>query len=223
MQNVQRFVEGRRLVHTSFTTGEHNEPGNDRYTAAAGLQGQRFNQSACIGCHVNNGRSPAPFAVNQLLDTMSVRVAAANAAGQQAPHPLYGAAVQMNAISASGAPQNWGTGVRVAGFETRTARLADGTAVELRKPVLGFEGPVPELHSLRAAQPMIGAGLLEAVPEADILSRASGTPDADGVKGVPNWVFDPETGAVRLGRFGWKASKSSLRHQTAAALLQDMA
>ena len=223
MQNVQRFVEGRRLVHTSFTTGEHNEPGNDRYTAAAGLQGQRFNQSACIGCHVNNGRSPAPFAVNQLLDTMSVRVAAANAAGQQAPHPLYGAAVQMNAISASGAPQNWGTGVRVAGFETRTARLADGTAVELRKPVLGFEGPVPELHSLRAAQPMIGAGLLEAVPEADILSRAGGTPDADGVKGVPNWVFDPETGAVRLGRFGWKASKSSLRHQTAAALLQDMA
>jgi len=223
MQNVQRFVEGRRLVHTNFTTGDHNEPGNDRYAAAVGLQGQRFNQSACIGCHVNNGRSPAPFAANQLLDMMSVRVAATNAAGQQVPHPLYGAAVQMNAISASGAPQNWGTGVRVAGFETRTARLADGTAVELRKPALAFEGAVPEMYSLRAAQPMIGAGLLEAVPEVDILSRAGTTPDADGVKGVPNWVYDPETGAVRLGRFGWKASKSSLRHQTAAALLQDMA
>jgi CxxC motif-containing protein (DUF1111 family) len=47
-------------------------------------------------------------------------------------------------------------------------------------------------------------------------------PDEDGVKGVPNFVFDPETGAVRLGRFGWKASKVSLRHQAAAALLQDM-
>ncbi|WP_377704949.1 di-heme oxidoredictase family protein [Pseudoduganella sp. UC29_71] len=223
MQNMQRFVEGRRLVHTNFTTGEHNEPGNDRYAAAVGLQGQRFNQSACIGCHVNNGRSPAPFAANQRLDSMSVRVAVTNAAGQQVPHPVYGAAVQMNAVSASGAPQNWGTSVRVSGFETRTAKLADGTAVELRKPALAFEGAVPEMYSLRAAQPMIGTGLLEAVPEVDILSRAGSTPDADGVRGVPNWVFDPETGAVRLGRFGWKASKATLRHQAAAALLQDMA
>jgi CxxC motif-containing protein (DUF1111 family) len=43
------------------------------------------------------------------------------------------------------------------------------------------------------------------------------------VKGVANYVFDPETGAVRLGRFGWKASKATLRQQAAAALLQDMA
>ena len=69
MQNMQRFVEGRRLVHTNFTTGDHNEPGNDRYAPAVGLQGQRFNQSACIACHVNNGRSPAPAAINQRLDT----------------------------------------------------------------------------------------------------------------------------------------------------------
>jgi CxxC motif-containing protein (DUF1111 family) len=49
-----------------------------------------------------------------------------------------------------------------------TRKLADGTAVELRKPVLAFEGPVPDT-ALRAAQPIIGAGLLEAVAEADIL------------------------------------------------------
>jgi len=223
MQNMQRFVEGRRLIHTNFTTGDHNEAGNDRYTPAVGLQGQRFNQSACIGCHVNNGRSPAPLAANQKLDTMSVRVAVTGADGQQMPHPLYGTAVQMNAVSASGAPQNWGTGVRVAGFESRTVKLADGTAVELRKPTIAYEGPVPEIASLRAAQPMIGTGLLEAVPEADILARVRTAPDADGVKGVANFVFDPETGAVRLGRFGWKASKATLRHQAAAALLQDMA
>ena len=223
MQNMQRFVEGRRLLHTNFTTGEHNEGGNDRYTAAVGLQGPRFNQSACIACHVNNGRSPAPTALNQRLDTMSVRVASTNAAGEQLPHPTYGVAVQMNAVSPTGVSQNWGNGVRVSGFETRQAKLADGTAVELRKPTIAFEGPVPEAVSLRAAQPMIGSGLLEAVPEADILARVRTTADADGVKGVANYVFDPETGAVRLGRFGWKASKASLRHQTAAALLQDMA
>lgn len=223
MQNMQRFVEGRRLLHTNFTTGAHNEPGNDRYAPAVGLQGQRFNQSACIACHVNNGRSPAPVAVNQRLDSMSVRVAATTADGSQAPHPLYGSTVQMNAVSASGTPQNWGLGVRVSGFETRSVKLADGSNVELRKPTLAFEGAVPDTVSLRAAQPMLGTGLLEAVPEADILARVRAAPDEDGVKGIANFVFDPESGAVRLGRFGWKASKASLRHQAAAALLQDMA
>lgn len=223
MQNMQRFVEGRRLVHTSFTTGEHNEPGNDRYAAAVGLQGQRFNQSACIACHVNNGRSPAPAAINQSLDTMSVRVAAIDANGVQSPHPQYGAAVQMNGVSATGARQNWGSGVRVAAFDTRHVTLADGTVVELRKPAIAFDGATPAAVSLRAAQPMMGTGLLEAIPEAEILSRVRSSPDADGVIGVANFVFDPESGAVRLGRFGWKASKASLRHQTASALLADMA
>lgn len=223
MQNMQRFVEGRRLLHTNFTTGEHNEPGNDKYVAAVGLQGPRFNQSACVACHVNNGRSPAPAAINQRLDGMAVRVSRLDAKGQQTPHPTYGTTVQMNALSANGTPQNWGTGVRVADFETRTVALADGTNVELRKPKIAFDGPVPDTISLRAAQPMIGTGLLEAVPEADILARVRTSPDQDGVKGVANFIYDPESGAVRLGRFGWKASKVSLRHQTSAALLQDMA
>jgi CxxC motif-containing protein (DUF1111 family) len=65
-------------------------------------------------------------------------------------------------------------------------------------------------------------GLLEAIPDADIVARARATPDADGVKGTVNYVYDPETGAVRVGRYGWKASKVSLRHQVAGAALQDM-
>jgi CxxC motif-containing protein (DUF1111 family) len=223
MQNMQRFVEGRRLLHTNFTTGEHNEAGNDRYAAAVGLQGGRFNQSACIACHVGNGRSPAPAAINQRLDGMAVRVARVGPQGQQLPHPTYGTTVQMNAVSGNGTPQNWGTGVRVSGFETRAVQLADGTNVELRKPKIAFDGPVPETVSLRAAQPMIGSGLLEAIPESDILARVRSSPDGDGVRGTANFVFDPESGAVRLGRFGWKASKATLRHQAASALLADMA
>jgi len=54
------------------------------------------------------------------------------------------------------------------------------------------------------------------------LSRVKATPDADGIKGQANFVFDAETGAVRLGRFGWKAAKYSVRQQTASALLEDM-
>jgi len=222
MQNMQRFVEGRRLIHTNFYTGDHNEPGNDRYLAGVGLQGPRFNQSSCFACHVSNGRSPAPAAANQRLDTMSVRTAVLDADGQQKPDPRYGVSVQMNGRSAGGAPQDWGNGVRVAGFDATTVKLADGTVVELRKPRLAFDGPVPQLFSLRAAQPLLGAGLLEAVNESDILARVRPTPDEDGVRGQANYVFDSETGSVRLGRFGWKASKYSLRHQAATALLQDM-
>ncbi|MFG6413304.1 di-heme oxidoredictase family protein [Roseateles sp. DC23W] len=223
MQNMQRFVEGRRLVHTNFWSGDHNEAGNDRHTAVAGLQGARFNKSTCFSCHIGNGRSLAPSAINQRLDTMGVRVAALDANGRQVPHPVYGMAVQMNARSlVSGAPQDWGLGVRVAGFDVRRVTLADGTIVELGKPRIAFDGPTPAAHSLRSAQPMIGMGLLEAVPDADILARVRTTPDADGVLGTANFAYDPETGAVKLGRYGWKASKVSLRHQTAAAALQDM-
>ena len=222
MQNLQRFVEGRRLLHSNLTTGEHNEPGNDRNDAVMGLQGPRFNQSSCFTCHVNNGRSPAPATVNQRLDKMAVHTAMLDANGQQLPDSRYGLGVQMNRIGANGALQDNGNSVRVASFDTQTVNLADGTAVELRKPKLAFSGPVPQIVSLRAAQPIIGGGLLEAVPEADILARARTTPDDDGVKGQANFVFDPETGDVRLGRFGWKAGKFSLRHQVATAALQDM-
>ncbi len=223
MQNMQRFVEGRRLIHTDMWTGEHNESGNDRNDAAVGLQGPRFNKSSCFACHIGNGRSLAPTAINQRLDTMGVRAAALNADGKQVPHPTYGVAVQMNARSLStGALQDWGTGVRVAGFDVRSVKLDDGTVVELSKPRVAFDGPTPAAYSLRSAQPMIGMGLLEAVPDADILARARTTPDADGVVGIANFAYDPETGVVRLGRYGWKASKVSLRHQAAGAALQDM-
>jgi len=221
-QNMQRFVEGRRLIHTNMTTGMHNEPGNDRYDPAVGLQGQHFNQSACIACHVNNGRSPSPADIGQRLDKMTVRVAITDANGKQVPHPQYGTAVQMNAVSSSGVAQNWGLGVKVAGFDTSTVTLPGNKTVTLRKPKLAFEGATPETVSLRAAQPMLGAGLLEAIPEASILAQVRTTPDADGVKGTANFVYDTD-GKVRLGRFGWKASKATLRQQAASALVQDMA
>lgn len=223
MQNMQRFVEGRRWIHTNLANGEHTEANNDRNDDAVGLQGPRFNQSSCFGCHINNGRGVAPAVVNQKLDTMAVRTAAIDSAGKQVPHPTYGLGVQMNARSAAtGKAQDWGLAVRVAGFETKTVTMADGSTVQLRKPLVSFDGPTPAAYSLRSAQPMIGMGLLEAVSDAEILSRVRSTPDADGVKGVANYGFDPETGAVKLGRYGWKASKVSLRHQSAAAALLDM-
>jgi CxxC motif-containing protein (DUF1111 family) len=223
MQNMQRFVEGRRWIHSNLWTGAHNEVGNDRNERAVALQGAHFNQSTCFACHIGNGRSLAPSAVNQRLDTMAIRTATTDASGAQLPHKTYGMTVQMNGRSlVTGAPQDWGTSVRVAGFVSRTVVLADGTAIELRRPKVAFDGPTPNAYSVRSAQPLIGVGLLEGVSDAEILSRVRSAADLDGVQGKANYAYDPETGVVRLGRFGWKASKVSLRHQAAAAALLDM-
>ncbi|MDX3773306.1 di-heme oxidoredictase family protein [Chromatiaceae bacterium AAb-1] len=225
MQNMQRFVEGRRWLHTNLWTGGHNEPDNDRNDEGMYLQGKHFNQSSCFNCHINNGRSVAPVRVNQRLDTFAVRTGetGTDTNGYYLPHPIYGQAMQMNARSlTTGRMQNWGNGAWVAGFKTRNVVLGDGTVVELRKPDISFEGPEPEAYSIRSAQPLIGMGLLEAIADETILSRVRTTPDEDGVLGTANYAYDPETGAVRLGRYGWKAGKVSLRHQVANAALLDM-
>ncbi|WP_417704028.1 di-heme oxidoredictase family protein [Rheinheimera aquimaris] len=225
MQNIQRFMEGRRWLHTNLWTGEHNESGNDRNDAGRHLQGEHFNQSSCFNCHIGNGRSVAPTALNQRLDTMAVRVGetGTDSNGNALPHPVYGQALQMNARSTStGDRQNWGNGAWVSGFDSHDVTLADGTVVQLRKPQIAFDGPVPGAYSVRSAQPLIGMGLLEAIDDDTILSWVRDIPDADGVVGSANYVYDPETGDVRLGRYGWKAGKASLRHQVANAALLDM-
>ena len=143
--------------------------------------------------------------------------------GNQLPDPMYGIAAQMDsAPSTTGVTIYPGMGVRITNFETKNVTLADGTVVTLSKPDIAFEGETPQRYSLRNAPQIIGAGLIEAIASADILSHVRATPDADGVKGVANLSYDPDTKAVCVGRFGWKASKCTVRAQVAGALLQDM-
>jgi CxxC motif-containing protein (DUF1111 family) len=86
--------------------------------------------------------------------------------------------------------------------------------------------------SLRLPPPVFGVGLIEAIPESEILSRADpDDADGDGISGRPNWVTPPswvpvtEPGggaAPRIGRFGRKAQTTSILQQTVEAYLQDM-
>jgi CxxC motif-containing protein (DUF1111 family) len=77
--------------------------------------------------------------------------------------------------------------------------------------------------SVRVAPPMVGLGLLEAVPEADLLALAEAQRRAgQGVAGQPNRVWDAVAGRTVLGRFGWKANQPSVRQQVAGALAGDM-
>ena len=70
---------------------------------------------------------------------------------------------------------------------------------------------------------MIGLGLLEAISEADILSREDVfDSDGDGISGKANWVWDFAAGARFLGRFGWKANQPHIEQQVAEAFLGDL-
>jgi CxxC motif-containing protein (DUF1111 family) len=66
-------------------------------------------------------------------------------------------------------------------------------------------------------------GLLEAIDEAAVLALADeNDANGDGISGRASVVLDVKTGQARLGRFGWKAERASLRQQIAGALREDM-
>jgi CxxC motif-containing protein (DUF1111 family) len=63
----------------------------------------------------------------------------------------------------------------------------------------------------RAAIPLFGAGLVEAIPDETL--RALEDPfdrNGDGVRGRAALIVDPASGERRVGRFGWKAQQATL-------------
>jgi len=200
-------------------------------TARDGL-GPLFNTNACQNCHIRDGRGqpPEPGASNavSMLVRLSVPPTADAADSVRrlgfAPEPVYGMQLQDMAIP----------GVRPEGrvrvrYTAVPVTFADGFTVELRKPELNIDqlgyGPLdPWVRmSARIAPPMIGLGLLEAIPEAAILANAQAqAADDNGVRGRPNRVFDDATGQVVLGRFGWKGAQPSLDQQNAHAFAGDL-
>ncbi|PAU56653.1 thiol oxidoreductase [Pseudomonas sp. PIC25] len=200
-------------------------------TARDGL-GPLFNTNACQNCHIKDGRGhpPGPDAIQAV--SMLVRLSIPASAEQAhlierlgvVPEPVYGGQLQDMAIPGV-APEGK---VRFE-YETETVRFADGSEVELRKPTLAVSqlgyGPMhPQtMFSARVAPPMIGLGLLEAIPEAAILANADpDDSDGNGISGRPNRVWDDVAQRTVLGRFGWKAGQPSLNQQNAHAFAGDM-
>ncbi len=140
------------------------------------------------------------------------------------PDPRYGHQLQNRAVA--GILPEAQTQIRYREIE---GAFADGTGYTLLQPQYALAAPAygaPHdelLVSPRVANQMIGLGLLEAVPEADLLARADpNDADGDGVSGRPNYVWDAFNGRRALGRFGWKANQPHLLQQVAAAFAADM-
>lgn len=205
-------------------------------TSADGL-GPLYNARACQNCHLKDGRGrpPAKNWPDEVAASMFLRLSIPPETDEQkkaladhrlavVPEPVYGTQLQNIAIKGLSAEGQ----MRIE-YSDEPVTLGDGTVVTLRKPTysvveLGF-GPLhpKTMLSPRVAPPMIGLGLLQAIPEAAI--RAHADPDdanKDGISGRASEVWSSEKNAVTLGRFGWKAGAASIREQSAGAAAGDM-
>jgi CxxC motif-containing protein (DUF1111 family) len=203
-------------------------------TLASDGLGPLYNARSCQRCHIKDGRGHPPQGPNDNRVSMFLRVSipsqddSAIAEIQDyiatQPDPTYGTQLQDHAVIGHIAEYRLDVS-----YEETDVTLADGTKVFLRTPKyqaanLGF-GPLhPEaMLSPRVAPQMIGLGLLEAIPAADILAHADPDDlDGDGISGRPNIVWSVEHDQPMLGRFGLKAGNPTLMQQSAEAFAGDI-
>ncbi len=140
------------------------------------------------------------------------------------PEPTYGG--QFQDLSIQG---HQGEGHMDIRYEYFDVTLADGTIVQLRRPHYTATdlkyGPMQKnvLISPRLTPPMIGLGLLDAIPSQDILLFADpDDQDSDGISGKANMVWSVLKQKIMLGRFGWKAGSPSVKEQSAGAFSGDI-
>ena len=196
--------------------------------------GPLHNARSCQSCHIKDGRGRPPRegerAVSMLLalsvpprsDDEGQRLAEGRA--RVMAEPVYGAQLQNYSVQGVSAEGRIGIA-----HEERSVSLSGGASVRLLHPrysVLdpGY-GPLdPEVMlSPRVAPQMIGMGLIEAIPEADILALADpDDEDGDGISGRASRVWSAEEERFVLGRFGWKAGAATVAEQTARAFSGDI-
>ncbi len=202
-------------------------------TSSDGL-GPLFNARACQRCHLKDGRGHPP-APGERAESMFLRLSVpapqtgnAPAPGQKPgaalPEPTYGG--QLQNFSVQGVPAE---GEMTISYREETVALADGETATLRVPTYGITdlgyGPLHRdtMMSPRVTPPIIGMGLLEAIPEEDILAGADpDDADGDGISGRPNRVWSDENRKPMLGRFGWKAGQPTVVQQAAGAFRGDI-
>ena len=208
--------------------------------ASDGL-GPLYNARGCQNCHLKDGRGHVPEP-GEPGGSMFLRLsvpAADNAARLQIedylagagnpvtptrPDPVYGG--QLQDLSAAGIAAEGRMRIE---YDEIGVTLAGGEVAHLRSPGYGINdpayGPLRDdlMISPRVAPQMIGLGLLEAIPTADILALADpADADGDGISGRANVVWSDDYDRPMLGRFGWKAGMPTIHEQSAAAFSGDI-
>ncbi|WP_334146135.1 di-heme oxidoreductase family protein [Hyphomicrobium sp.] len=206
-------------------------------TKASDGLGPLYNARGCQNCHLKDGRGRPPLAnwPDETAVSMFLRLSIPPETDEQKrllaerrvntiPDPVYGEQLQNIAIQGHD-----GEGQMHIAYSDVPVTLAGGETVTLREPAYSVTdlkyGPLSPhvMLSPRIAPPMIGLGLVEAIPEADIRARADpDDADGDGISGRVNEVWSLSQDKVMLGRFGWKAGVPTILDQSAAAAAGDM-
>ncbi len=206
---------GEAFFNTAFVPAPGPAPVRD------GL-GPLLNSATCRACHNSLGRGSPPTDAGQQPVALVLQLSTRGADGGWGPHPAYGA--NFNPFAVEGFEPE---GRVVIDRRPVPGRYADGSEWVLHHPTYRLVdlnyGALDAATAIspRLTQPIIGMGLLQAVPEEIILALAdSEDRDGDGISGRPNRVA-VGNGEARLGRFGWKANQPDLLAQTVAALSQE--
>ncbi|MDZ4773773.1 MAG: di-heme oxidoredictase family protein [Planctomycetota bacterium] len=211
----QAFAVGNSFFRQNWVEAPSSTTGRD------GL-GPLFNARSCSSCHSKDGRSRPPDEHEFDRFGLLFRVGVKQIDGTDLTHPIYGEQLQDSAVL--GVRPEARISIR---YESRVGRYGDGSSFVLLAPqyevsalaygALGDDAVI----GARTAPQLIGAGLLEAVSDAEIMSRADEDDrDGDGVSGRAHLVRDGS--ATRVGRFGWKATQPDVPAQVAAAFVNDM-
>jgi CxxC motif-containing protein (DUF1111 family) len=188
--------------------------------------GPTANATSCASCHHGHGKGVVPADVMDPRAGLVIRlsVPGVTPTGAPVPEPTYGD--QLQDRGSGWAPHEGRVLVTPTDEE---GSFADGTGFRLQRPTytigdLQFgDLAAGTMISPRVAPSVIGLGLLEAVPSAEVLAGADpDDADGDGISGRPNLVWDQAAGALALGRFGWKAGQPSVGQATTAALHDDL-
>lgn len=205
-----QFQAGDALFTESWVAAPASTAGRD------GL-GPLFITRACANCHLRDGRGAPPLDASEEPTGLLLRLSSAEVHS-------YGDQIQNRAIPGA-QPE---ASIKIDWLESAVT-LHDGSLISLRAPQLRLEnlayGSLPKdtLMSLRLAPPVHGLGLLDSVASATLLEYAD--PDdsnQDGISGRPNYLRGRVSGAMEIGRFGWKSNQPNLLEQVAGAFNGDM-
>lgn len=199
-------------------------------TARDGL-GPLFNANTCRNCHPNNGagivRNKDGSLGRSLLLRLSHRTSSNHDLLQKngfEADSTYGAQLSRN-----GNQNVLREGTLNVRYRALKGNYPDGTAYALRQPtysIVDLNYGMLDKESVlapRIGSALIGLGLLEQILEKDLLAYEDiNDNNRDGISGKANYAYSPETNSTMMGRFTWKASATSVKHQSAAAAHNDM-
>ncbi|WP_269619021.1 di-heme oxidoredictase family protein [Zhongshania sp. BJYM1] len=187
-------------------------------TSRDGL-GPLFNANSCIGCHVRNGQGQMPEKGLGLILRLSDNSALSSGYGEQLQDMATPGNNPEGTInwSSSNTNINLANGHRY-DVNQRRYKITTNNSDNERSTKDHSDVHV----SARLAPALIGMGLLDNISEKDILTNSDPDDiDGDGISGRANFR-ETAPSTRHLGRFGWKASQTSLYEQVALAFSQDM-